>query len=304
MQESGEVATGSAAEDSGEGQQAALAANDPANWEAEWLELEREKMHERWEERVVLRSAKKQPVPLFEPDAVQRLQQFTARLLESFAKTACGGLRENILACTAEVQASCHERDAGACPKNAMAYERKMAALCKPNSMSLSRSLSSIGVPHLIADKLESEKFDRTEAIKAVEDWFAQKPRKHLLVLRGGTGVGKSFGAAYLLGRHTGGRFVTATEIVNRKNEDGFIHSLRIPTILVVDDLGAEAQDGFGSSAGTLSQVICERCDTGTMLVITTNLRPAEIGARYGERVFDRLRGFGKTVGLGGESLR
>lgn len=65
---------------------------------------------------------------------------------------------------------------------------------------------------------------------------------------------------------------------------------------LCIDDLGQEpVVVSYGQREEVLDRVICEaHCawihGAGTRIVITTNLTPAEIDARYGRRVTDRLR--------------
>lgn len=73
--------------------------------------------------------------------------------------------------------------------------------------------------------------------------------------------------------------------------------------LFVLDDLGTEAkQDARFSEA--LFVLVDSRQTVRRRTLITTNLAPADIRPRYGDRVADRLNHIGRAVQCRGESLR
>jgi hypothetical protein len=67
---------------------------------------------------------------------------------------------------------------------------------------------------------------------------------------------------------------------------------------LVLDDLGEEEE--FGEKATAKLRTLLTRRDDqitkGTTTIITTNLTPTQLGARYHQRVFDRMRELGRWI--------
>lgn len=80
--------------------------------------------------------------------------------------------------------------------------------------------------------------------------------------------------------------------------------------LLVVDDLGVEAPHTrhFGERVRVLSELLSARADgkgrNETLTVVTTNLAPAALEARYGNRLADRLPCMFNFVPLPGSSRR
>ena len=132
---------------------------------------------------------------------------------------------------------------------------------------------------------------------------YMADPAGRGLLLSGPAGTGKTLFVARVLG-HPG--FPTAATLVSlyRKHQDyshafwheafGFWDS-EVGTVCI-DDLGQEPVAMlFGQREEVLDRVMCEaylawKRDGRNRLYITTNLTPAEIDARYGRRVTDRLR--------------
>lgn len=72
--------------------------------------------------------------------------------------------------------------------------------------------------------------------------------------------------------------------------------------LLILDDLGTELMTSFVQSA--IYQIINTRLITGKKTVISTNLRPDEIGRRYGAPVLSRLQGEYQLLLFFGEDIR
>lgn len=76
-----------------------------------------------------------------------------------------------------------------------------------------------------------------------------------------------------------------------------------IPTL--IDDIGIEGEkNNFGDRRIIFPEILDAAEKNGQLLILTTNLSPTEIIAKYGERCWDRLRSLCKGVIFNGESLR
>lgn len=176
-------------------------------------------------------------------------------------------------------------------------------------------------VPHLLAERVIAaartlDPLEPTEAMRAARA-FACAPSaagarmdsgntiaftgsEWLLVLIGPPGCGKSIAAAHVIAS-CGGLWMAARSLANPKTE---IDAAERASLLVLDDLGTEysgaSQYGVERAAALLELRHAERRRT----VVTTNLGAADIVARYGERVRDRMRERGRAVLLTGPSLR
>ena len=86
--------------------------------------------------------------------------------------------------------------------------------------------------------------------------------------------------------------------------EDGFAALLETP-LLLVDDLGTEPLMR-NITVEYLFLLINERMEAGLSTMVTTNLNPAQILERYGERVCSRLfdRASALAIRLEGKDLR
>jgi hypothetical protein len=239
------------------------------------------------------------------PPTAAELEQLAKMGRESIARmasTACKGDRENLHLCTSSVQLQCPKRDHNSCPRQILHFEARISHVVAGDMTPL-RVLEGHGVPSLIARVLVHGDEQQTDAISQAELWWREKPRPLLFVLAGSPGTGKSFAAGWMIWRF-GGRFVTAGEIQRRLKEPEFFSSLRLPSLLVIDDLGAERLDDWDQCLSAIQQVICERTDGGRFTVLPTNLEPAQLGERYGERVRDRIRTLGRVRTFEGDSLR
>ena len=155
---------------------------------------------------------------------------------------------------------------------------------------------------------------------KTICQQFAQEyPRveRPNLLLYGPGGVGKTFLLncvfARLLERGFSGVRITAyrmhetmrlKHIGAQEEAQGFEELIQTP-ILVIDDLGTEPMLR-NITVEYLFTLLNERCAAGRATLIATNLSPAELKERYGERVASRLldRSRCVTVRMAGADLR
>lgn len=157
------------------------------------------------------------------------------------------------------------------------------------------------------------------QARKALEEFANTYPdaRWHNIVLMGEGGLGKSFLLNCVYDRvtrngHPAAR-ITAFRMFEsmRKRhmgaeeaDDGYTQMLETP-LLLIDDLGTEPVMR-NITVEYLFTLLNERMESGLYTMITTNLNPAQLSEKYGERVFSRLFGkpHGLAVKLEGKDLR
>lgn len=122
-----------------------------------------------------------------------------------------------------------------------------------------------------------------------------------VIILSGPTGVGKTFAlecttSEILKNGHTA-NFITAFQLNNQfvkyhgcydANKQSYLNILLDPDLLVIDDLGTEPMLK-NVTKEYLYLVISERMLKHKGTLISTNLTPANIMERYGERIFSRL---------------
>lgn len=72
--------------------------------------------------------------------------------------------------------------------------------------------------------------------------------------------------------------------------------------LLIIDDLGTEMTTAFVVSA--FYQIVNTRLMSGKKTIISTNLSPDELGARYGAALLSRLRGEYRILPFFGEDIR
>lgn len=153
----------------------------------------------------------------------------------------------------------------------------------------------------------------------------------HGLLLRGPTGVGKTLAACSVvcrprysfdvephpecLGRGAtvysqfestpGAMFVTAIELgrmlmacnLGRRMDSVLAWAVHCP-VVVVDDLGREANDGSGHVSSGLFNFVASRFDRDQRTIVTTNLEDDEFRSRYGAALQDRFRAHGVVSNL------
>ena len=157
------------------------------------------------------------------------------------------------------------------------------------------------------------------EAKRLLEEFADRYPeaRWRNVVLSGAGGLGKSFllncvyarvgGRGFPVTRTTAYRMFDAMRrrhVGDAEEADGFAALLEAP-LLLVDDLGTEPMMR-NITVEYLFLLVNERMEAGLSTMVTTNLTPAQIQERYGERVcsrlFDRLSAL--AIKLEGKDLR
>jgi DNA replication protein DnaC len=237
------------------------------------------------------------PRRIFSPQDLSRLESKRDSVIERFAALVCHGEKTRVQECDYRKEATCLERDSKGCPKRILEFERRI----KGDLPDTARTLEGYGIPIPWARMLGAGDYQRTEALEAADRWWGVKPRRPCLVLLGGTGIGKSFAAAYLVSRHAG-RFVDVGEFQRNARNAEYVRCLRFPLLLAIDDLGSEAIGGFDDWEGAFSAIFRQRIDSGMATILTTNASLDAI-KRYGDRFIDRLKDAQLTQ-VGGESMR
>ena len=135
------------------------------------------------------------------------------------------------------------------------------------------------------------------------------------LLLSGGTGLGKTFLSACIarvvsesgcsVVYDTAGRIFSRFEEAKFRGDaegDADARRCRRCDLLIMDDLGTEMTTSFVQSA--LYQLVNGRLIEGKSTIISTNLAPDELGARYGAAVLSRLEGDYEILPFFGEDIR
>lgn len=140
------------------------------------------------------------------------------------------------------------------------------------------------------------------------------------LLLRGGVGIGKTFGLQLLAARF-GWEFRTAAEIEGfyrtQPSWEDWQEYCRAADFfgrgrtLVIDDLGTETAETvvYGQRSNPLAELLEARYRLSflrdrTRTLVSTNLTDEEIKSRYGYRVYDRAAEMMQAVTASGKSLR
>lgn len=164
--------------------------------------------------------------------------------------------------------------------------------------------------PHA-ADLINRGELDSTKALDRVQAWWAQRHDKgatFVLVLVGGTGVGKTVAAAWAL-RESGieSSYVKASHLASlhrvafsemQREWDGLV---RRSPLLVIDELGAGERNDDRARAA-LHDAIDERQGRPTLII--SNVDGRELAEYLDARTIDRLRGRGVMVAVNGPSMR
>ena len=86
------------------------------------------------------------------------------------------------------------------------------------------------------------------------------------------------------------------------EERDGDVERMLRCDLLIIDDLGTEMTTAFVVSA--FYQIVNTRLMSGKKTIISTNLSPDEIGARYGAALLSRIRGEYRILPFFGEDIR
>jgi len=136
------------------------------------------------------------------------------------------------------------------------------------------------------------------------------------LLLFGAPGLGKTFLSACIarvvsenghsVVYDTAGHIFTQFESARfRREEEGDEEDVRRYLhcdLLIMDDLGTEMLTSFVQS--TLYQIINGRLISGKKTIINTNLKPEQIGQRYGAQILSRIEGEFEMLLFTGEDIR
>ena len=148
-----------------------------------------------------------------------------------------------------------------------------------------------------------------------VEKWDEIKRDNLGILLCGPVGTGKTFFACCianaLIDKSVPALVTNIPKLINKlqsgfdEDRNAFIKSLDYYGLLVIDDLGAEANTEFRLEQ--LFHVIDSRYRSGRPMIVTTNLSPADMknpeNMAY-ERVFDRIKECCTPMTIAGESQR
>jgi DNA replication protein DnaC len=192
-----------------------------------------------------------------------------------------------------------HQEIAGSWQASEDAARRLSAESLRRERMARSRIPDR--VRRVLKDQTETKPLLRAKT-------FCEQPET-ILVLAGGTGAGKTVAAcAALAGYEAQGLFVSAVDLVRAGlYSQEFWESLKVPGILVIDDLGREPLDEKGWGISNLHATLNDRYDNLRKTIITTNLSQPAFLARYdrdGGRLRDRLKSGGVYFEFAGTSLR
>ena len=154
-------------------------------------------------------------------------------------------------------------------------------------------------------------------AYEKVAGWLGDNNSRGLICV-GTCGLGKSLICMKVLPvlfkKHFGIEPMAVTAVDMNRRIDELLSYCGQDRIVIVDDLGTEAAETV--TYGNRRRPFCELADraetTGTLLIITTNLRTTRhatmpypsIEERYGIPTLDRLRAVTSVVVFKGESLR
>lgn len=133
---------------------------------------------------------------------------------------------------------------------------------------------------------------------------------RHVLVLEGGVGAGKSTAATWWTMQHGGSSPLylrSATYEGEGRYDKDVRRRVREATAIVLDDLGAEFKDGRGNFVTALDELVDIVYSQRIPCIITTNLTAEAMRQRYGaeaDRTWSRLRGCGRWSSVSSGDLR
>lgn len=152
--------------------------------------------------------------------------------------------------------------------------------------------------------KFEANRYVETQ-ISIMSEWLTGDSSKFGLLLCGGVGNGKStFVKAFqnllnhlnLRDENSSGyrsmRILDARSITNVcKSDYRAWEALCKERMLAIDDLGIEPLEiqDYGNILSPIVDMLTRRYDKQLFTMVTTNLTPQEIRAKYGERIADRF---------------
>jgi len=167
------------------------------------------------------------------------------------------------------------------------------------------RALARSGISLPVEDlaKLASDELDETEPLDLVKRWWGADLERPILLLCGAVGVGKTLAAGWAVAACGGGSVIHAPELARRilptrtEVEAGFEPVNLRTSLLVLDDLGTEADAGFARWSEALALLVERRLMVGRTIV-TSNMGRRQFRPRYGDRIASRLNAHAYVVEL------
>ena len=197
------------------------------------------------------------------------------------------------------------------------AFRRKVVDLRESHLLArLRKRLDGCSLPTADRHRIVAGNFEKTDSVRAVAKLLGRAETSdgpsRGLILSGGVGTGKTFGACTALVHHRADDFWFSTGTYVEPDD---LHAIRHPRrddpgpkrelkgyITVLDDVGTETDPKFPHA---FLELINECISfTPRVLILTTNLTKEQFRERYDARIIDRLNSFETWVQLRGASRR
>ena len=167
-----------------------------------------------------------------------------------------------------------------------------------------------VGWPARLVDDAVAADVRRPLVARVASLGRPQRGQRHLLVLEGGVGTGKSTAATWWALRFGGATpvYLRSATFEGEGRYDRAVRArLGVASAIVLDDLGAEYADGKGNFLAALEELIDVMYSSSLPAIICTNLTRDAFEARYGGpggRIRSRLRSAGAWTSTAGTDLR
>lgn len=158
-----------------------------------------------------------------------------------------------------------------------------------------------------------------TRNLRLVAETLAGDGHKFGLLLAGTCGNGKTTtmlavqyvvklmnNTRYRNGERIGNRLLEAKEIAKLSDKDGQLTVYKTVPVLFLDDLGREPTEvlKYGNVTSPITELLEYRYNQRLTTIVTTNLEPAEVRQKYGDRIADRFNEMFALVSYTGVSYR
>lgn len=153
---------------------------------------------------------------------------------------------------------------------------------------------------------LDQQLMEGSRNLHDAAHYFVSQDDIRSLILIGGTGTGKTTAASWIVATTLDNALWlparTVDEIERWKQVSMLAYSV---PLLVIDDLGTERLSEGRWGVDTLESLWVDRIDRGVRTIVTTNLAPGALAARYGDRLKSRMNRLDVSpVGAGTVDLR